>query len=160
MALTVYQCFLGATQRFRHGLYFGPQRRRDALPKGWRFEKILAKFGFFLRVSHGVVKLRCSKSSRDQQESDFNQDFKGVRFFPKKINYCILEILSPHYRALRDGNMITIPANYLPKDYVAPGFRVKKIKKGQFCRIDKNRPPSGIISSKPDRGQVLAVRVP
>jgi small-conductance mechanosensitive channel len=35
-----------------------------------------------------------------------------------------IEILSPHYRAARDGNMITIPANYLPKDYEIPGFHV------------------------------------
>lgn len=36
-----------------------------------------------------------------------------------------IEILSPHYRAARDGNMSTIPENYLPKDYVAPSFQVK-----------------------------------
>ncbi|MBS4000359.1 MAG: mechanosensitive ion channel [Desulfobulbaceae bacterium] len=36
-----------------------------------------------------------------------------------------IEILSPHYRAARDGNMITIPADYLPKDYKAPSFYVK-----------------------------------
>lgn len=35
-----------------------------------------------------------------------------------------IEILSPHYRAARDGNMITIPANYLDKDYKAPSFQV------------------------------------
>jgi small-conductance mechanosensitive channel len=35
-----------------------------------------------------------------------------------------IEILSPHYRAARDGNMITIPADYLPKDYKMPGFNV------------------------------------
>jgi len=35
-----------------------------------------------------------------------------------------IEILSPHYRAARDGNMTTIPADYLPKDYKAPGFNV------------------------------------
>ena len=36
-----------------------------------------------------------------------------------------IEILSPHYRAARDGNMTTTPANYLPKDYKAPSFSVK-----------------------------------
>lgn len=35
-----------------------------------------------------------------------------------------IEILSPHYRAARDGNATTIPANYLSKDYKAPGFNV------------------------------------
>jgi small-conductance mechanosensitive channel len=41
-----------------------------------------------------------------------------------KCNETDIEILSPHYSAIRDGNQITIPANYLPKDYTAPGFRV------------------------------------
>ncbi|MBL1233518.1 MAG: mechanosensitive ion channel family protein [Vicingaceae bacterium] len=36
-----------------------------------------------------------------------------------------IEILSPHYRAARDGNMITIPAKYLNKDYKAPSFNIK-----------------------------------
>ncbi|MFT5941368.1 MAG: small-conductance mechanosensitive channel [Sediminicola sp.] len=40
-----------------------------------------------------------------------------------------IEILSPHYHAARDGNMITIPGNYLPKDYKVPSFNVN-VKKG------------------------------
>ena len=40
-----------------------------------------------------------------------------------------IEILSPHYRAARDGNNTTIPASYLPGDYKAPGFNVN-INKG------------------------------
>ena len=41
-----------------------------------------------------------------------------------KCNEADIEILSPHYGALRDGNQNTIPANYLPPDYIAPGFRI------------------------------------
>lgn len=33
-----------------------------------------------------------------------------------------IEILSPHYRAARDGNQTTIPESYLPKDYKIPSF--------------------------------------
>jgi len=36
-----------------------------------------------------------------------------------------IEILSPHYRAERDGNMTTIPAHYLSKEGKAPSFKVK-----------------------------------
>ncbi|MAP53515.1 mechanosensitive ion channel domain-containing protein [Altibacter sp.] len=36
-----------------------------------------------------------------------------------------IEILSPHYRAARDGNMTTIPSKYLPENYQAPSFSVK-----------------------------------
>jgi len=38
-----------------------------------------------------------------------------------------VEILSPHYRALRDGNMVTIPAENLAKTYQAPTFRVEQV---------------------------------
>ncbi len=41
-----------------------------------------------------------------------------------KCNEAEIEILSPHYSALRDGNQNTIPENYLPQDYTAPGFRI------------------------------------
>ena len=40
-----------------------------------------------------------------------------------------IEILSPHYRAARDGNRVTIPSSYLPKDYKAPSFQVHVDKK-------------------------------
>ena len=39
-----------------------------------------------------------------------------------------IEILSPHYRQLRDGNMTTIPGTYLNKKYKAPVFKVKHVK--------------------------------
>ena len=39
-------------------------------------------------------------------------------------NQAGIEILSPHYGALRDGNQSTIPADYLPDDYQAPRWNV------------------------------------
>ncbi|WP_416867029.1 MAG: mechanosensitive ion channel domain-containing protein [Imperialibacter sp.] len=50
--------------------------------------------------------------------SDLHQNIQD------KFNAGGVEILSPHYRALRDGNMVTTPADYLPKDYQAPAFNV------------------------------------
>jgi small-conductance mechanosensitive channel len=41
-----------------------------------------------------------------------------------KFNAAGVEIMSPHYRAARDGNQTTIPSDNLPKDYRAPAFRV------------------------------------
>lgn len=35
-----------------------------------------------------------------------------------------IEILSPHYAALRDGNQSTLSAEHLPPNFPAPGFRV------------------------------------
>jgi small-conductance mechanosensitive channel len=51
--------------------------------------------------------------------SDLHQNIQDV------CNERGIEILSPHYRAARDGNNSTIPSDYLPKDYVAPSFNVK-----------------------------------
>lgn len=42
-----------------------------------------------------------------------------------KCNEADIEILSPHYSSLRDGNHSTIPANYLPDDYTSPTFLVQ-----------------------------------
>lgn len=36
------------------------------------------------------------------------------------------EILSPHYRSIRDGGRSTIPEEYLPEDYSSPGFTINK----------------------------------
>lgn len=36
-----------------------------------------------------------------------------------------IEIMSPHYRSERDGNITTIPADYLSKDYKPPSFSIK-----------------------------------
>lgn len=39
-----------------------------------------------------------------------------------------VEIMSPHYASLRDGNEITIPAKERSKDYSVPGFKVESVK--------------------------------
>lgn len=41
-----------------------------------------------------------------------------------KFNEAGVEIMSPHYGAMRDGNQVTIPVDYLPKDYETPSFRL------------------------------------
>jgi len=50
----------------------------------------------------------------------------------KNIQDCFneagIEIMSPHYGSLRDGNQTTIPSDYLSKDYEAPTFNIKQEK--------------------------------
>jgi small-conductance mechanosensitive channel len=41
-----------------------------------------------------------------------------------KFNEACVEIMSPHYSAVRDGNKAAIPDDYLPKGYAAPSFRI------------------------------------
>ncbi len=40
------------------------------------------------------------------------------------FNAAGVEILSPKFAAVRDGNAMAVPENYLPKDYEQPGFTV------------------------------------
>jgi small-conductance mechanosensitive channel len=41
------------------------------------------------------------------------------------FNEANVEIMSAHYKYIRDGNRSTVPADHLPDDYVAPAFRVR-----------------------------------
>lgn len=41
-------------------------------------------------------------------------------------NSADIEILSPSFSALRDGNHSTLPADYLPEDYRAPMFQIRQ----------------------------------
>ena len=40
------------------------------------------------------------------------------------FNEAGIEIMSPHYSAIRDGNMLTLPEEHLPADYQPAPFRV------------------------------------
>jgi len=63
-----------------------------------------------------------------RETNSFNRIYSSLH---QNIQDCCnemgIEIMSPHYRNQRDGNMTTIPANYLDKDYVAPSFNVKQV---------------------------------
>ncbi len=45
-----------------------------------------------------------------------------------QCNQTGIEIMSPHYAAVRDGHISTIPNEHLPKDYSPPGFRIERDK--------------------------------
>jgi small-conductance mechanosensitive channel len=44
-----------------------------------------------------------------------------------KFNEAGVEINSPHYTSLRDGNRTTIPDAYLPANYRNPVFEVQEV---------------------------------
>ena len=47
-----------------------------------------------------------------------------------KFNEAGVEIMSPHYSSLRDGNMTTIPESHLSGSYKQPAFRVSRVNDG------------------------------
>jgi small-conductance mechanosensitive channel len=63
-----------------------------------------------------------------------------------KFNEAGVEIMSPHYAQIRDGNKATIPDQYLPKHYQAPGLRIWPL--GPFQQNPES-PPSGKSGSGP-----------
>jgi len=50
--------------------------------------------------------------------SDLHQNIQD------KFNQAGVEICSPHFSSLRDGNVLAIPEQYIGSDYKAPGFRM------------------------------------
>lgn len=58
-------------------------------------------------------------SKMSQTYSDLHQNIQD-KFFEAGV-----EIMSPHFSTIRDGNRVAIPDDYLPKGYRAPSFRVE-----------------------------------
>jgi small-conductance mechanosensitive channel len=52
------------------------------------------------------------------------------------FNEAGVEIMSPHFAQLRDGNRTTIPGSYLPPDYVPGGLRVASVPERQPKRAE------------------------
>jgi small-conductance mechanosensitive channel len=71
-----------------------------------------------------------------QTYSDLHQNIQD-KFFEAGV-----EIMSPHYFGVRDGNRAAIPAEYVPRSYVAPAFRI--------LPIDRGTPDA---TGKPDKAQ-------
>lgn len=57
-----------------------------------------------------------------------------------KFNEGGVEIMSPHYGTIRDGNKTTIPDSYLPKSYQAPGIRIESVG-NWFNKPNESGPP-------------------
>lgn len=67
--------------------------------------------------------------------SDLHQNIQD------KFNEAGVEIMSPHYGAMRDGNSIAIPVEYVPKEYQTPAFRVLPLE-GLFASKRKGPEPA------------------
>lgn len=71
-------------------------------------------------VSYELNAYTDAPSSMAQVYSDLHTNIQ------EQFNKAGVEIMSPHYSALRDGNSSTIPADYLPGDYQPPAHRISK----------------------------------
>ena len=88
---------------------------------------------FVLQTSLGDFSVSYELNAYTNQPSMMPQIYSQLhQNIQDKCNEVGIEILSPQYSAVRDGNQNTIPEDYLPSDYTAPGFRVHPL--GQFAR--------------------------
>jgi small-conductance mechanosensitive channel len=66
-----------------------------------------------------------------------------------QFNGAGVEILSPHYTALRDGHHTTIPEDYVPESYSPPAFRVSPLGRF-FTRVESGRDHREILPNAPN----------
>jgi hypothetical protein len=72
-----------------------------------------------------------------------------------KFNEAGVEIMSPHYAQIRDGNRTTIPESYLPPDYAPGTIRISRLEGPP--EIPKRKTATGGVAALPhdseDTGQ-------
>ena len=85
-------------------------------PKPFVFQTSLNDF----YVSYEINAYTKEPNRMDDIYSDLHQNIQDA------FNEAGVEIMSPHYSALRDGNATAIPGEYLPSDYKAPGFKISR----------------------------------
>jgi hypothetical protein len=109
------------------------------MPKDADYNKTMSKFvlGILVQPSWGLTDvLACAQGSKDispglsamtivKREAKELGD-KIVKGIQDKFNEAGMEIMSPHYKSVRDGNRIAIPDEYIPDEYATPSFRVKQ----------------------------------
>jgi hypothetical protein len=57
-----------------------------------------------------------------------------------KFNEAGVEINSPHYASLRDGNRTTLPDECLPRNYNSPLFEVQEMSGSQIVETGVKQP--------------------
>lgn len=67
--------------------------------------------------------LNAHTNEPDKQPAIYSELHQNIQ---DGFNEAGIEILSPHYRAARDGNTMAIPKDYHPENYNPSGFRIKK----------------------------------
>ncbi|MEL6441521.1 MAG: mechanosensitive ion channel family protein [Cyanobacteria bacterium J06621_8] len=85
---------------------------------------------FVLQTSLGDFSVSYELNAYTNQPSKMSQAYSQLyQNIQDQCNAAGIEILSPQYSAIRDGNQNTLPDDYLPQDYTAPGFRLDLIEK-------------------------------
>jgi small-conductance mechanosensitive channel len=83
---------------------------------------------FILETSLNDFNISYELNAYTDQANDFQNIYSRLHeAIQDSFNRAGVEIMSPNFYALRDGNAVTIPAGDRPADYEAPSFRVKNV---------------------------------
>jgi small-conductance mechanosensitive channel/FtsZ-binding cell division protein ZapB len=87
-------------------------------------EKDPAPFVFQTSLDDFYVSYQINAYTRDarEQQTTYSILHQNIQ---DKFNEAGVEIMSAHYKYIRDGNQSTVPPDHLPDDYIAPVFRVQ-----------------------------------
>jgi small-conductance mechanosensitive channel len=66
--------------------------------------------------------INCYTKQTTRQAFIYSQLHENIQ---DRFNAAAVEIMSPHYRAMRDGNRTTMSSDQVPPDYEEPSFRVR-----------------------------------
>lgn len=82
---------------------------------------------FVLQTALGDFSVAYELNAYTRSASGFAETYSSLHAaIQDAFNAAGIEIMSPQYHALRDGNTLTIPESQRPAGYVPPGFRVQR----------------------------------
>ena len=83
---------------------------------------------FVLQTSLGDFSVSYELNAYTEESSQIPKIYSELhQNIQDKCNEAGIEILSPQYSAVRDGNQNTMPEKYLPQDYQVPGFKLNPL---------------------------------
>src|SRR5690606_36621167 len=87
---------------------------------------------FVLQKSLDDFSIRYELNVATNRASDMAAQYSQLHAaIQDRFNEAVIEIMSPHFVAARDGNRAAIPDPYLPANYRAPSFRVWPLPSGR-----------------------------
>src|SRR5690606_8435753 len=82
---------------------------------------------FVLQTALGDFSVAYELNAYTRAASGFAETYSSLHAaIQDAFNAAGIEIMSPQYHALRDGNTMTVPEPQRPAGYVPPGFRVQR----------------------------------
>jgi small-conductance mechanosensitive channel len=97
-----------------------------------------AVFHNSLENSTIVYELRFCTKSPSRKAAMFSELHRNIQI---QCNHAGIEILTPQYSAIRDGNALALPDEHKPKGYTQPGFQLHPL--GNLFQIDLQLGSSG-----------------